>query len=69
MLLAVIRLGLEPGERAIIGDGNGDMGAARKAGVLTVAAGWGHQARTIEHDLVDVWADEPADILRVATAD
>lgn len=69
VLLAVSRLGLDPGECAFVGDGNGDMGAAREAGVLAVAAGWGHQSGTIEHDLVDVWADEPADILRLATAD
>jgi HAD superfamily hydrolase (TIGR01509 family) len=67
VLLAVRRLGLDTAECAFVGDGNGDMRAARAAGVRAVAAGWGHQVATIDRALVDVWAEQPDDLRRLAT--
>lgn len=46
-------LGVAPEEAAYVGDARRDLESARAAGVLAVAAGWGH-----EHD-----ATAPADIL------
>lgn len=43
LLLAARRLGIAAGAIAYIGDAPNDMGAARAAGSLSVAAAWGHQ--------------------------
>jgi HAD superfamily hydrolase (TIGR01509 family) len=61
--LAVRTLGLAAAEVAFVGDSNADMLAARAAGVLAVAAGWGHQAPTIERGNVDVWLTTPGEVL------
>jgi HAD superfamily hydrolase (TIGR01509 family) len=61
--LAVATLGLAPGEVLFVGDSNADMLAARAAGVRAVAAGWGHQAPSIERGNVDAWLDDPGDVL------
>jgi HAD superfamily hydrolase (TIGR01509 family) len=61
--LAVRSLGLAAAEVAFVGDSNADMLAARAAGVLAVAAGWGLQAPTIERGNVDVWLATPGEVL------
>jgi HAD superfamily hydrolase (TIGR01549 family) len=40
--LACARLGIRPSETAYVGDAEVDLEAARRAGSLAVAAGWGH---------------------------
>ena len=42
-----------------------DMVAARAAGALAVAAGWGHQTPGIPADHFDVVAAAPADVARI----
>ncbi|WFE40383.1 HAD-IA family hydrolase [Micromonospora sp. WMMD998] len=42
VLVACRRLGVEVGRVAYVGDSPLDLGAARAAGALAVAAGWGH---------------------------
>jgi HAD superfamily hydrolase (TIGR01509 family) len=61
--LAMATLGLAPAEVLFVGDSNADMLAARAAGVRAVAAGWGHQAPTIERGNVDMWLEEPGGVL------
>lgn len=63
ILLAVEQLGVRPDEVVFVGDAPADMIAARAAGVLAAAAGWGHQAATIDPANVDRWLDRPANIL------
>ncbi|MGB7983339.1 MAG: HAD family hydrolase [Candidatus Nanopelagicales bacterium] len=63
IMLAVSRLGVAPGEVAYVGDAPSDMVAARVAGVMGVAAGWGHQAGAIDPASTDHWLDQPADLL------
>lgn len=63
ILLAVEQLGVRPDEVVFVGDAPADMIAARAAGVLAAAAGWGHQAATIDPANVDRWLDRPASIL------
>lgn len=63
ILLAVEQLGVRPDEVVFVGDAPADMLAARAAGVLAAAAGWGHQAATIDPANVDRWLDRPASIL------
>ena len=67
ILRAVELLGVQPEEVAFVGDSNADMLGARAAGTLAVAAGWGHQAPTIDPTNVDVWADAPGDVLALVT--
>lgn len=43
LLLAARRLGVLPSAMAYIGDAPNDIGAARAAGSMSVAAAWGHQ--------------------------
>jgi HAD superfamily hydrolase (TIGR01509 family) len=43
LLLAARRLGIAAGAIAYIGDAPNDIGAARAAGSMSVAAAWGHQ--------------------------
>ena len=61
ILLAVRELGLEPAEVLFVGDSVADMTAARAAGTLAVAAGWGNQASRIT--AYDHWVDTPMDVL------
>jgi HAD superfamily hydrolase (TIGR01509 family) len=59
------RLGL-PAERVVfVGDSPGDMIAARGAGVVAVAAGWGHQTPAIPEGGTDVLARTPDDVARL----
>ncbi len=66
--LAVANLGCDPAEVAFVGDSNADMLAARAAGVLAVAAGWGHQAPGIDRAHVDVWLETPGEVLDLLPA-
>ena len=66
--LAVANLGCDPAEVAFVGDSNADMLAARAAGVLSVAAGWGHQAPGIDRGHVDVWLETPGEVLDLLPA-
>jgi HAD superfamily hydrolase (TIGR01509 family) len=65
--LAVARLGVAPDEVIFVGDSPADMVAARAAGTLAVAAGWGHQTPSIRSDGPDLVADTPADVMRLVT--
>lgn len=65
ILLAVERLGVQPGEVVFVGDSSADMVAARAAGALAVAAGWGHQTPGIPAEAIDVVAATPADVARI----
>ena len=60
--LAIERLGVPAGQVVFVGDSPGDMIAARAAGVLAVAAGWGHQTPGIPREDIDVLAKTPADV-------
>lgn len=65
--LAVARaLQIPPQHCAFVGDSPADIGAGKAAGMITVAAGWHpvylEQIRQMEPDL---WAEIPADVLRV----
>ena len=62
ILLAVQRLGVPADQVVFVGDSRADMVAARAAGTLAVAAGWGHQTPGIPADLIDVVAADPGDI-------
>lgn len=68
ILRAVDLLGLQPSEVAFVGDSNADMLGARAAGTLAVAAGWGHQAPTIDRAGVDVWLESPDEVVRLVAA-
>ncbi|MBI3647748.1 MAG: HAD family hydrolase [Actinobacteria bacterium] len=61
LLLACSRLGVKPADAAYVGDSALDVGAARAAGMLAVAASWGH-LDTSDADLV---VDRPDDLLRL----
>lgn len=64
--LAIDRLGV-PAERvAFVGDSHADMVAARAAGALAVAAGWGHQTPHIPAEDIDVRAETPEAVARLA---
>jgi len=63
--LTLDRLGLPADRVAFVGDSPGDMIAARGAGVLAVAAGWGHQTPAIPKEHIDVLARTPDDVARL----
>lgn len=65
ILLAAERLGVPPVEIVFVGDSPADMVAARAAGTLAVAAGWGHQTPGIPAEDIDVLAQSPADVARL----
>jgi HAD superfamily hydrolase (TIGR01509 family) len=66
--LAIERLGVPAGHVVFVGDSPGDMIAARAAGVLAVAAGWGHQTPGIPREDIDVLAKTPDDVARIVRA-
>jgi HAD superfamily hydrolase (TIGR01549 family) len=61
--LACERLGVPPRDVAYIGDADVDLEAARRAGAVAIAAGWGHLYRD-GHDAVLVLR-EPAELVRL----
>jgi HAD superfamily hydrolase (TIGR01509 family) len=63
--LAIERLGVSAGQVVFVGDSPGDMIAARAAGVLAAAAGWGHQTPGIPSEDIDVLAKTPDDVSRL----
>jgi HAD superfamily hydrolase (TIGR01509 family) len=63
--LAVERLGVPASRVVLVGDSPGDMMAARAAGALAVAAGWGHQTPGIPAECIDVLAATPGDVARL----
>jgi HAD superfamily hydrolase (TIGR01509 family) len=65
ILVAAARIGTDPREVVFVGDSPADMLAARAAGTLAVAAGWGHQTPGIPATDIDVVAATPADVLRL----
>lgn len=66
VLLACAALGVEPAAAAYVGDSPGDLGAARSADALAVAAGWGH----FFHDAspADLVLSTPQELLTVLDA-
>jgi 2-phosphoglycolate phosphatase len=65
-LAAAQMLDVPPVQCAFVGDSPADIGAANNAGMLCVAAAWhGHYADQIRAMNPDVWAETPADLLRL----
>ena len=63
VLVALERLGTEPGEAVFIGDSRHDLESGRAAGVKTAAALWGPFDRSHLADLEpDFWLEHPDDI-------
>jgi phosphoglycolate phosphatase/AHBA synthesis associated protein len=52
IIVAAERMGLKPHDVAYIGDAPVDLAAARNAGAVAIAAGWGHQFTGEGADLV-----------------
>jgi HAD superfamily hydrolase (TIGR01509 family) len=67
LLLAARRLGISASGIAYIGDAPNDMGAARAAGSMAVAAAWGHQFDAAVP--VDITLAAPADALALLSAE
>jgi HAD superfamily hydrolase (TIGR01509 family) len=65
-LLAAKQLNVAANECAFVGDSPADIPAGKAAGMLTVAAGW-HSVYLDEIRALkpDVWANAPADLLRL----
>lgn len=63
--LALERLGVPASQVAFVGDSPGDMSAARAAGVLAIAAGWGHQTPRVPRVDIDILAHSPAEVARL----
>jgi HAD superfamily hydrolase (TIGR01549 family) len=59
--LACHRLGVGPAQAAYVGDADVDLEAARRAGAVALAAGWGHLYRE-DHD-ADLVLREPGELL------
>ena len=59
--LACRRLDVAPAETAYVGDADVDLGAARRAGAVAMAAGWGHLYRDDHH--ADLVLREPGELL------
>jgi len=65
VLLACERLGVAPADTAYVGDSPLDQQAARSAGCVAVAAGWGHLFDPAEP--ADFVAHHPRDVLELLT--
>ena len=63
--LAIERLGVPAAQVVFVGDSPADMVAARAAGTLAVAAGWGHQTPGIPKEAIDVVAQTPAQVAQL----
>ena len=64
LLLACKRLAVEPNRAAHVGDSPMDLEAAQNAGMLAVAAAWGH----LEAGGADIVIDRPDDLLQLTLA-
>ena len=67
VLLAVERLGGEPNEAVYVGDSPFDIGAAKAAGVFSVAVGWGgiHPDERLLAEEPDAFVQTPEELLHV----
>jgi pyrophosphatase PpaX len=67
LLLALERLGAGAGSAVYVGDSPFDIRAAKAAGVVAVAAGWGgiHGRERLEREEPDAFVERPADLLHV----
>jgi pyrophosphatase PpaX len=67
LLEALSRLGATPGEAAYVGDSPFDIRAAKAAGMLAVAVGWGgiHHADRLAEEEPNVLVHEPLELLDV----
>jgi pyrophosphatase PpaX len=65
LLEALRRLGAKPGDAAYVGDSPFDIRAAKAAGMLSVAVGWGgiHPNERLLAEAPDALVDEPREIL------
>jgi len=65
LLLAATRLGVEATECAYVGDSPFDIGAAKAAGMYSVAVTWGgiHARERLEPEEPDVLVDAPEELL------
>jgi HAD superfamily hydrolase (TIGR01509 family) len=66
LLTVAARLNVPPSSCAFVGDSPADMGAGKSAGMIVVAAGW-HPVYLDEIRSMrpDVWAEHPADVVRL----
>ncbi len=61
---AMQKCGVEPADTFMVGDSRSDISEGRKAGVNTVAVGWGFQHREVlEIERPDYFVQTPADLL------
>jgi len=67
LLLALERLGAGPSSAAYVGDSPFDVQAAKAAGMLSVAVGWGriHSVSRLEAEEPDVVVHEPGELVDV----
>src|SRR5262249_51224876 len=66
LLTALGRLRVEPHEAVYVGDSAHDMVAGRRAGVKTIAAGWGPFPRAeLEREAPDFIAESITDLLEI----
>jgi pyrophosphatase PpaX len=67
LLLALDQLGARPSSAAYVGDSPFDIGAARAAGVASVAVAWGgiHPRERLEAEDPDFIVDSPLELTRV----
>jgi pyrophosphatase PpaX len=67
LLLALERLGVSAASSAYVGDSPFDIGAAKAAGMVAIAAGWGgiHGRERLEAEGPDVFVAQPGDLLDV----
>ncbi len=67
VLLAVEKLGGTPGEAVYVGDSPFDIGAAKAAGVFSVAVGWGgiHSEERLLAEEPDAFVHAPEELLGV----
>lgn len=65
-LAAAKKLGAAPADCAFVGDSPADIGAGRSAGMISVAAAW-HPVfvEALRALAPDLWAERPADVLKV----
>lgn len=67
LLEALARLGARPGDAAYVGDSPFDIRAARAAGMLAIAVGWGgiHSNERLLHERPDALVHTPEELLEL----